>query len=114
MPEASVIIPTKDRATLVRRAIASALAQTDVARELSPGADGGRDDTPGRVAPFGDSRVRPIVIEHSVGAPRARNRGAKVATGRWLSFLDDDDVWAPERTRTMRDAAGDAVLVAGG
>jgi glycosyltransferase involved in cell wall biosynthesis len=113
-PEVSVVIPTRDRWRFLERALAVALGQRDVELEVIVVADGCSDETAERLAEIDDPRVRPLLLAASQGVARARNLGAAQARAPWLSFLDDDDLWAPERTRTMLDAAGDAALVAGG
>ncbi len=40
-----------------------------------------------------DSRIRVIYKEHNEGAAKARNTGVEAATGRYLAFLDADDIW---------------------
>ena len=113
-PEVSIIIPTRDRWSLVQRALHAALAQTGVSTEVIVVVDGGRDETARELAAWPAGLVRLVELDPSHGVAVARNRGAAVARGSWLSFLDDDDVWAPERTAGMLRAAGDAGLVVGG
>jgi glycosyltransferase involved in cell wall biosynthesis len=86
----SVIIPTRERPTLLRQALDSVAAQTRSPDEVIVVDDGDtpRDDTP----PEG---VRWIRQEAPHGAARARNLGASLARGTLLAFLDDDDTWAP-------------------
>jgi glycosyltransferase involved in cell wall biosynthesis len=98
VPAIDVVIPVWNRAHIVHRAIASALAQ-----EL-PGADwsirpivvddGSTDDLDRAVAPFG---ARVVCIRHArnKGAAAARNSGVAAATADYVAFLDSDDVWLP-------------------
>jgi glycosyltransferase involved in cell wall biosynthesis len=69
------------------------------------------DDTPAVIAAFGDSRVRIIRNARPVRVAAARNQGAAEARGQWLSFLDDDDLWAPDKLvlqiRAAREANAD-------
>jgi glycosyltransferase involved in cell wall biosynthesis len=113
-PEVSVVIPTHARAAAIERAVRCALGQTGVDLEVVVVVDGVVDDTADLVAAIGDPRVRTLVLEDNQGVATARNRGAALATARWLSFLDDDDSWAPQRTRALLDAAGDAGIVTAG
>ena len=66
---------------------------------------GPSDETSTRLAELSDERLH--VLRHDVaqGQAAARNEGAAVARGRWLAFLDDDDLWAPRKLRLQVDAA---------
>ena len=66
--------------------------------------EGSSDGTAGFLAGIGDARVR--VVRHDVprGVPGARNAGVALAEGEWVGFLDDDDLWAPEKLRSQLDA----------
>ena len=44
-----------------------------------------------------DKRVRPVRLEHNQGAACARNRGIEEANGRYLCFLDADDIWEQDK-----------------
>src|SRR5947209_8097109 len=87
----SVIVPTKDRSGLLRQALASvrALEGPDLAIELIVADNGSTDDTAAVAHEFGARLVRTL----TPGAAAARNAGLRVATGEYLAFLDDDDVW---------------------
>jgi glycosyltransferase involved in cell wall biosynthesis len=114
VPDISVVIPTHARAAVIERAVHCALGQTGVDLEVIVVVDGVVDDTRERVEAIGDPRVRTCVLERNQGVANARNHGAGQARAPWLSFLDDDDVWAPGRTRALLDHAGDAGLVTAG
>jgi len=113
-PRVSVVIPTHTRARYIERAVRCALGQTGVELEVIVVVDGITDDTEQRVARIGDPRVRTVVLPSNRGVATARNLGAAEARAPWLSFLDDDDHWAPERTAAMLAVAGDAGLVTAG
>jgi glycosyltransferase involved in cell wall biosynthesis len=105
-PEATVVIPTHDRWELLsRRALPSALAQEGVDLEVVVVDEASADGTPEGLAALDDPRLR--IVRHDVPRrlPGARNAGVEVARGRWLAFLDDDDVWAPRKLRAQIDAA---------
>lgn len=89
----SVIIPTHNRSRLVQEAVASVLAQKGPSLEVIVVDDGSTDDTPEVLAAFGDG-IRVIHQPHA-GVSAARNQGARWARGRWLAFLDSDDLWLP-------------------
>jgi len=95
MPVVSVIIPTLNRRELVCAAVASALAQCDVAPEVIVVDDGSTDGTESALGVFG-GRIR-YVRQTTAGVSAARNRGVQLATGTWLAFLDSDDLWVPAK-----------------
>ena len=103
--DASVVIPTRNRWALLQPGLASALGQEDVELEVIVVDDGSTDETPERLAALSDPRLRALRHETSLGVAPARNRGIAEARGRWVAFLDDDDVWAPRKLRTQIDAA---------
>jgi len=89
-PAFTVVVPTLDRAATIGRAIESVVAQTWTDFELLVVDDGSTDDTRAVVARFQDERVRYLRRAHR-GRSAARNHGAEVGRGRWLTFLDSDD-----------------------
>jgi glycosyltransferase involved in cell wall biosynthesis len=95
----SVVVPTRNRAPLLRRSLASALAQVGASFEVIVVDDGSRDETAALLARFSDERLRVITLGNSLGAAEARNVGIHESVGEWLAFLDDDDVWSPEKLR---------------
>jgi glycosyltransferase involved in cell wall biosynthesis len=100
-PSVSVIIPTYNRAALVRRAAASALAQTYGACEVVVVDDGSTDATLEALGPF-LSRIKFLRAPENRGVSAARNLGIAAARGEWLAFLDSDDLWLPDKlTRQM-------------
>ncbi len=94
--EVTVLIPTYNRAALLARSVDCALAQTyPNCRVLI--IDDGSTDATGQVvaARYGsDPRVR-CVRQENRGVAAARNLGLSLATGRYVAFLDSDDVWKP-------------------
>lgn len=92
-PTVSVIIPTYNRAHLIRQAIDSVFGQTFTDHEIIVVDDGSTDDTRAVVGSYGD-RVTYISIRHG-GIAGARNAGMAGARGRYLTFLDSDDVLYP-------------------
>jgi glycosyltransferase involved in cell wall biosynthesis len=110
-PEVTVVIPTRDRWELLSRALAGVLAQKEVSFEVVVVDDGSRDGTASRVAGLGDRRVRCVSHEQPLGVARARNHGVAEARGRWVAFLDDDDLWS---TRKLTEQLAAAKLVDAG
>lgn len=97
MAEVSVVIPTRDRRHLLRSAIRSVLAQQDVTIEVVVVDDGSSDGTEAMVAALGEPRIRLVRDPSPLGESAARNRGIDEAGAPWIAFLDDDDLWAPDK-----------------
>jgi glycosyltransferase involved in cell wall biosynthesis len=108
MTEVSVIIPTRNRRRLLRLTLASALGQRGVDLEVIVVDDGSWDGTAEEVATHPDPRVRLVRAQRQVGMGAARNLGIVEARGVWLAFLDDDDLWAPDKVCRQLEAAGAA------
>ena len=89
--DVSVIIPTYNRAHLVVESIESALRQTAPPREIIVIDDGSTDDTSRALRSFGDRIIS--VRQENQGVGSARNRGMALARGRYIAFLDSDDIW---------------------
>lgn len=94
-PLVSVIMPVRDRAGCVARAIRSVLAQSYHPIELIVIDDGSRDGTLAVVQGFGDA-VR-VIRQEGGGAYAARNRGLAEARGALIAFVDSDDAWHPDK-----------------
>jgi glycosyltransferase involved in cell wall biosynthesis len=100
----SVVIPTKNRAELLRCSLRSALTQTGPAIEIVVVDDGSTDGTAAMLArdfPL----VRTVRIDGPGGPSRARNVGVARSTGQWILFLDDDDLLHPEHVESLVRAA---------
>ena len=104
-PDVSVVIPTRNRARFLARALRSALGQRGVSLEAIVVDDGSTDDTPSVVSRLSDPRLTYIRRPSAGGVSEARNEGIAHATGRWIGFLDDDDVWAPTKLERQLEAA---------
>jgi hypothetical protein len=105
MRSVSVVIPTRDRAALLETTLRSVLWQDDVDLEVSGVDDGSTDATPEVVAAAEDSRVTIVRRDEPHGPPAARNLGAGRASGEWVGFVDDDDVWGPDKLARQLAAA---------
>jgi glycosyltransferase involved in cell wall biosynthesis len=101
MPEVSVIIPTRNRAQLLPRAIQSVLEQTFRDFELIIVDDQSEDSTQAVVEDFGNSRIVYVRKERKQGVSAARNAGILKAAGRFVAFLDDDDQWLPRKLESQ-------------
>ena len=111
-PDVTVVIPTRDRWDLLRTTLRSALEQRDVDLEVVI-VDDGSSQSPSSVPDLDDPRVRVVRHDRSRGVAAARNAGIAKAAGTWIAFLDDDDVWAPDKLGAQLGAAeaADAAFV---
>jgi glycosyltransferase involved in cell wall biosynthesis len=117
MPDVTVVIPTRDRwHVLAERGLRSALAQNGVDLEVVVVDDGSEEPAPPGLAGMDDPRVHVVRRGESHGVAAARNAGIAAARGDWIAFLDDDDLWSPDKLRLQLDAArrhGASVVYAG-
>src|SRR5215471_3293564 len=84
MPRVSVIVPTHNRPQMLAEAVESAFAQT---RRLAA-----------------NPKVKVVEMADSTLAA-SRNFGLGFAAGEWIAFLDDDDIWQPEKLEVQLAAA---------
>ena len=94
----SIIMPSYNTASYIAETVQSVLAQTYQDWELIIVDDCSTDDTDEVVKPFlSDSRIRYLKNEKNSGAAISRNRALREAKGKWIAFLDSDDLWMPEK-----------------
>lgn len=94
----SVIMPAFNSEKYIAESIESVLRQIDVDLELIVVNDGSTDSTPEILASFQiDSRVRVLTHSTNLGPAIARNRAIEEAKGRFIAFLDADDVWTDDK-----------------
>jgi glycosyltransferase involved in cell wall biosynthesis len=93
VPLFSVIIPTFNRAGLLRQTLESVWSQTFTDYEVIVVDDGSTDETAAYLAQ-NDDRIA-IQTQGNSGPGVARNKGAENARGEYLAFLDSDDLWFP-------------------
>jgi glycosyltransferase involved in cell wall biosynthesis len=94
-PDVSIIIPVFNRRTLIRDAVDSAIGEASrVSLEVIVVDDCSTDDTWEVVSSFGDP-VRAVRQERNSGQSAARNTGLDLARGKYVKFLDSDDVLTP-------------------
>ncbi len=96
MPEVSVVIPTYNRKEMVQEAVESVLSQTYQDFELIVVDDGSEDGT-GEVLreKFGERII--YLYQKNQGVSRARNRGIELSRGKYIAFLDSDDLWLKKK-----------------
>ena len=104
-PLVSVVTPVRNRATQVLAAIASVQAQSISDWEMIVVDDGSTDGTPAAVEVIADAdhRVRIVRIPPS-GVSLARNAGIAAARGRYVAFLDSDNLWVRDFLQLMTAA----------
>ena len=99
-PLVSVIIPTHNRLAYLKQAVASVNTQTYKNIELIIVDDGSTDKT---LSWIKKQRLNYITLEHNGFPGFVRNRGAEVAKGEYLCFLDSDDLWKPTKLEKQID-----------
>lgn len=95
-PLVSVILPTYNRASYIKASIQSVLQQTFADLELIVVDDGSTDDTSSIVASVTDPRLR-YVRQCNLGRSSARNHALSLARGKFITFLDSDDLYLPRK-----------------
>lgn len=95
----SIIMPAYNAAKTLSQAVTSALAQSYGNFELIIIDDCSTDGTRALAQDFcaRDSRVRLLCNHRNSGASQTRHNGVAQARGRWLAFLDSDDIWAADK-----------------
>lgn len=115
-PLISVVIPTYNRAALMKRAVGSVLSQSgeDFCLECIVVDDGSDDNTADVAAAIGDERLSYERLSINSGACAARNRGIHLARGEYIAFLDSDDVWHTDyvarQWHYLTESASDVVI----
>ncbi|MCX6970105.1 MAG: glycosyltransferase family A protein [Verrucomicrobia bacterium] len=99
----SIIIPAFNCAGWIRATLESCLAQTRRPAEIIVVDDGSTDRTGDVCGDFSES-VRFVKVANG-GVSRARNIGAKIAGGKWVLFLDADDILIPQATEWLVERA---------
>ena len=103
-PLITVVIPTYNRASLLKKAIGSVLDQTYNNLELIIADDGSTDDTKQVVGSIGDPRIKWIGLPHTGHIGNVRNAGARAGKGKWIAFLDSDDQWLSDKLELQLEA----------
>lgn len=103
MIDVSVVVPTHNRHKLVSQAVDSIRRQRGVSIELIVVNDGSTDGTGAWLECIAATDARIKVVSHTrpLFISAARNAGIAQATGRWVAFCDDDDLWAPDKLATQ-------------
>lgn len=94
----SIIMPSFNTAKYIEESIKSVLAQTYTNWELMIVDDCSTDNTDEIVRSFlSDERIKYFKNEKNSGAAVSRNKALREAKGKWIAFLDSDDLWLPEK-----------------
>jgi glycosyltransferase involved in cell wall biosynthesis len=100
MLKVSVIIPTYNRLPMLKEAVDSVLGQNFEDFELIVVDDGSTDETAEEIKRYG-GRVKLLQIPQNRGVSVARNRGILQARGKYIAFLDSDDLWVKGKLKTQ-------------
>jgi glycosyltransferase involved in cell wall biosynthesis len=99
MPLVSVIIPVRNGECFLRETISSVLNQTLQDFELIVVDEASEDHSKEIVQSYGDPRIK-IIASDFKRVSKARNYGTRFAQGKFLAFLDQDDLYTPDRLAT--------------
>ena len=103
LPKISVIIPAYNSEKTIKYTIQSVLNQTFSDLELIIINDGSQDSTIEVIAEIEDSRIK-VFSYPNAGGNVSRNRGLHLAVGEFVSFLDADDLWTPDKLHSQLKA----------
>ncbi len=98
-PAVSVIIPAYNRAWILKEAVDSVLSQEFYDFELIVVDDGSEDNTQDILAIYED-RIK-VIRQKNKGVSSARNKGITSSFGKYIAFLDSDDLWLPGKLSTQ-------------
>ncbi len=98
----SVVIPSYNRLTFLIKALDSVLAQTSKVDEIIVVDDGSSDGTSETIS-LRFPQIR-LITQVNSGVSTARNTGIKAASCDWVTLLDSDDCWLPDKIEAIRQA----------
>jgi len=103
MESVSVVVPAFNAEAFVGEALQSVIAQTHKPLEVIVVDDGSTDNTASIVQAISSDAPFPVTLvrQSNKGLPAARNAGIRRAKGKWIAFLDADDVWKPNHLLTF-------------
>ena len=93
----SIITPSFNSEKFIEDCISSVFAQTYKDWELLIVDDLSTDNSCQLIEQYKDERISLIKLEKNVGAAEARNIAIRTANGRYIAFLDADDLWEPQK-----------------
>lgn len=93
----SIITPVYNSRKYIGETISSVLSQSHTNWEMIIVDDCSKDNTELVIKQFTDPRIKYIRLDENVGAAEARNKALELAKGRYIAFLDADDMWKPNK-----------------
>ncbi len=108
MPFVSVIMNVRNGASTLREALDSVLRQSFRDWELIVWDDRSTDQSAQIIAEYKDPRIRYFLSQEDTPLGKARSDAIRQATGTWLAFLDQDDIWLPRKLEKQMALADDA------
>jgi len=95
----SIITPSYNSKRFIKETIDSVISQTYINWEMIIVDDKSKDDSVEFIQELikDESRIKLIVLKNNVGASTARNKALDIANGKYIAFLDSDDIWLPEK-----------------
>ncbi|MGK7927409.1 MAG: glycosyltransferase family 2 protein [Spirulina sp.] len=103
LPKISIIIPVYNGEQTIQATLDSILSQSFQDWELIISNDGSTDRTLEIIEAIPDPRIQ-IISDSNAGLSESRNRGIRIATGEYISFLDADDLWSPDKLEAQLQA----------
>ena len=108
----SIITPSYNSERYISETIDSVINQTYENWEMLIIDDSSTDNSINIISDYcsSENRIKLIKLEENGGAAVARNRGIKEAEGRFIAFLDSDDLWHPEKLEKQLEKKNEEVL----
>src|SRR5687768_13275178 len=95
VPEVSVVLSTFNRLNYLRESVDSVCAQSFRDWELIIADDGSAEATTDFLSTLADPRIKVLLLQHSGNPATVRNAAIREARGRFVAFIDSDDLWLP-------------------
>jgi glycosyltransferase involved in cell wall biosynthesis len=109
MPVISVILNVRNGSAFLHEALDSVLAQTFADWELIVWDDRSTDTSAQIVAAYSDHRIHYHLAPEETPLGKARDLAIRQANGEWLAFIDQDDLWLPDKLEKQMTLASDGV-----
>ena len=93
----SIITPSYNSAKFIKQCIESVIAQTYTNWEMLIVDDYSSDNSLQILKKYNDKRIQLIELDKNVGASESRNVAIRKAKGKYIAFLDSDDLWEPQK-----------------